>query len=196
MILCNIVNLLFKKFDWFPKCLFLRALWQPIKYMQIHTQRLALQTLIKYLNALQVRRLSDLSPSSKKRIRVRSYQKVCDSVGVMPLQTDSEDYIKNEVIHEENGDLFTIVVMPINRPLDTDIYFWIQFKFNENKTVHVCTDVASISKEDSDALLQKICGCEENHIYEEDQAVTIIKGLLEKLQANPQHFEKIYGELQ
>jgi hypothetical protein len=117
---------------------------------------------------------------------LKTYPQVCKSIGITQQDcSDAYDYEEgNGEPYEDEGRLFTLVVLAVNEEKDSDGFFWIEFVFFNDGHTELHIGAATPHSEYCNDIMKQICGYSKKHSCSHDEAAPIITTLLEKMKAD------------
>ncbi len=163
---------------------------------QLHkTSIVTVKELLKHLQ-IDARSLTlELEGEEKGVVWIHTYPQVCDALGIDSNQhahcSDPYDYINgNGETYDEQGLLFTIIILAINNIDDADPFFWVEFIFQNNGMVKVENGATNVHSQYCNALLRDITGVENGYMCTKEDAFALIESLKGDLDKNRTCFER------
>ena len=154
----------------------------------------AITTIKKLLAYLQIDvNLLTLENEGKDIMWIHTYPQVCNALEIAEKGGCSDPYDYewgNGEQYDEQGLLFTIIILAINNPDDTEPFFWVEFIFQNDGMVKIVNGATSVHSQYCDVLLRDITGMEKGHICTKDEAFALIKSLKNELDKDRKCFER------
>jgi len=161
--------------------------------IQTNLSQTASVELQKLMNALDLT-IEMFNTNQVEHLSLNTYKDVCEQVGITRNDFSDMYGVGNDIRdeYEEQGRMFTVILLAINHKRDEDGFFWVDFIFFEDGTAELAVSCTTVESRYCEDLLHDITGFNEEHVFTHEEATNLLKELYERIKEDPGCFQKFW----